>query len=232
MTKCWPWSLKISCFIQKWLAKITRPSLYILLIGFRWMNHIDAFIWALLSIVVLIILYLASNELVNRPIAVVILTILVLFQFLAFAPEFSKISCLGSFLAVFLGKRECSNVGTPIDDQKRNSASIFGPISLLKGNKYILSAENTEIDADSYKIVKGAKFVRQRYQMFSQKCHIYRQNIWFLKFCISEKDILESSVSSPYVEEVSNPAGDSPHLDAPLWISSEFLQPLSNSKIP
>jgi len=97
---------------------------------------------------------IASNELVNRPIAVVILTILVLFQFLAFAPEFSKISCL---------------------------ASIFGPISLLKGNKYILSAENTEIDADSYKI-----------------------------------DILGSSVSSPYVEEVSNSAGDSPHIDAPL----------------
>ena len=55
-----------------------------------------------LLIVVLIILYLASNELVNRPIAVVILTILVLFQFLAFAPEFSKISCLGSFLTIFL----------------------------------------------------------------------------------------------------------------------------------
>ena len=45
-----------------------------------------------------------------------------------------------------------------MDGQKRNSASIFGPISLLKGNKYILSAENTEIDADSYKIVKSAKF--------------------------------------------------------------------------
>jgi len=67
---------------------------------------------------------------------------------------------------------------------------------LLKGNKYILSAENTEIDADSYKI-----------------------------------DILESSVSSPFVEEVSNSAGDSPHLDAPLWISCEFPQPLSNSQI-
>ena len=68
--------------------------------------------------------------------------------------------------------------------------------------------------------------------MFSQKCHIFRLNIWFLKFCIFEKDILESSVSSPYVEVVSNSAGDSPHLDAPLWISSEFLQPLSNSQIP
>ena len=66
-----------------------------------------------------------------------------------------------------------SNPGTPIDGQKRNSASIFGPISLLKGNKYILSAENTEIDADSYKIVKGAKILRQPYQMFSQKCYIY-----------------------------------------------------------
>ena len=52
----------------------------------------------------------------------------------------------------------CSNVGTPINDQKRKLASIFGPISLLKGNKYILSEENTEIDADSYKIVKDAKF--------------------------------------------------------------------------
>ena len=118
-----------------------------------------------------------------------------------------------------------------MDGQKRNSASIFGPISLLKGNKYILSAENTEIDADSYKIVKGAKFFWHKYHMFSQKCYIYRLNIWFLKFCIFEKDILESSVSSPYVEEVSNSAGDSPHLDAPLWISYEFLQPLSNSQI-
>ena len=57
--------------------------------------------------------------------------------------------------------------------QKRNTASIFGPISLLKGNKYILSAENTEIDADSYKIVKGAKIVWQRYHMFAQKCHFW-----------------------------------------------------------
>ena len=74
---------------------------------------------------------------------------------------------------------KCSNVGTPIDGQKRNSASIFGPISLLKGNKYILSAENTEIDADSYKIVNGAKLVWQWYHMFFQKIYIYRLNIWY-----------------------------------------------------
>jgi len=52
---------------------------------------------------------------------------------------------------------------------------------LLKGEKYILSAENTDIDADNYKI-----------------------------------DILESSVSSPFVEAAPNSAGDSPRIDAPL----------------
>ena len=71
-----------------------------------------------------------------------------------------------------------SNEQTPIDGQKRNSASIFGPISLLKGNKYILSAENTEIDADSYKIVKGAKLF-DKDSICSFKKYIYRLNIWY-----------------------------------------------------
>ena len=81
--------------------------------------------------------------------------------------------------------------------KNKNSASIFGPISLLKGEKYILSAENTDIDADNYKI-----------------------------------DILESSVSSPFVEAAPNSAGDSPRIDAPLWIPLPLESPLPYPDLP
>ena len=38
----------------------------------------------------------------------------------------------------------------------------------------------------------------------------------YVIFAFPKKDILESSVSSPLVDEEPNSAGDSPHLDAPL----------------
>ena len=109
------------------------------------------------------------------------------------------------------------------------SASIFGPISLLKGNKYILSAENTDIDADNYKIGKDAKvnihgWSDGRSVVGPVQASMIPGTIEYpCDFCISEKDILESSVSSPLVDEERNSAGDSPHLDAPLWILSPAL---------
>ena len=61
----------------------------------------------------------------SRPLAVVILTILVVLQLLAFAPEFSR------------------------------CCSIFSKISLLVGDKYIISDGSENIDAASYSFDPG-----------------------------------------------------------------------------